>query len=117
MPPTMIAPDAPPFTWLVVNPCGMRVVPVQTGRFVARDLNLVLEGRIGGLDQRVDDVVLVADRGDIEAMEMQIGGILELWCRHCMKYPRETLTSSLGPFSLDPCALGVSHAGASPRED
>jgi hypothetical protein len=40
------------------------MVPVQARRLVRRNLYVVLEGWVAGLDQRVEDVILVADRWD-----------------------------------------------------
>ena len=60
-------------------PVGMRMVPIQARRFIGRDLSRVLERWIGVLNQRVDHIVLMADRRNIESMKMQIRRV---WCHH-----------------------------------
>lgn len=48
------------------------MIPVQPWGFVGWDLDLVAEGCRAGLDERADYVVLMADRGNVQSMEVEI---------------------------------------------
>ncbi len=50
----------------------VRVIPVEPGRLVLRDVKTILERRIAGLDGSFQDVILVTDCRDGEAVEMEI---------------------------------------------
>jgi DMSO reductase family type II enzyme iron-sulfur subunit len=53
----------------------VRVVPIEARRLVQGNLHLVLKTRSVGLDQSVDHVILMADRGNVQAVEVDVGGL------------------------------------------
>ena len=58
-------------------PVNVRVNPVKARWLVGGNLESVLEGRIAGLDDGIDDVVLMTDRRYIQSVEVNVGR-----CRH-----------------------------------
>ena len=59
--------------WLA-EAVNVRVIPVEAGRLVLRNAKFILEGRVAGLDGSFQDVVLVTDGWDCEAVKVEIGG-------------------------------------------
>ena len=55
----------------VAEAVGVGVVPVQARGLIRRDLHRVVKG-VPGLDQRGDDLVLVAGGWHVQAVEMQV---------------------------------------------
>ena len=53
---------------------NVRVIPVEAGRLVLWNAESILEGRVAGLDGSFQDVVLMADGWDCEAVKVEIGG-------------------------------------------
>ena len=50
----------------------VRMVPVESRGLVLRDLYVVIEA-LAGLDQRMDNLILSANRGHVGSMEVDIG--------------------------------------------
>jgi hypothetical protein len=59
---------------LLTESMDMRVIPIESRRLVDRNAEAVLEGRIAGLDEGLEDIVLMAGSRNGEAMKMKIGG-------------------------------------------
>ena len=59
--------------WLA-EAVNVRVIPVEAGRFVFGDAKFVFEGAVAWLDGSFQNVVLMAERRNCEAVKVEIGG-------------------------------------------
>ena len=59
---------------LLAEAVNVRVIPIETWRLVFRNAKFVLKWRVARLDGSLQDVVLVTDRWNGEAVKVEIGG-------------------------------------------
>ena len=52
----------------------VRVIPVEAGGLISRNADAVFEGSVAWVDRGFQDVILMADGRDGQAVEMKIGG-------------------------------------------